>query len=125
MRPLVYVPLDAFPLNQAGKIDRGALPDAATVLQEVSDANAIAFEEPATDQEREMAGLWEAVLKVPVGATTPFIAYGGHSLTALQLCNKVYDTFRKRPDLLFLTSEDCTVRSLVARMSSGDTGEEQ
>merc|ERR1719171_2287441 len=37
MHPLVYVPLDAFPLNQAGKIDRGALPDAAAVLQEVSD----------------------------------------------------------------------------------------
>merc|ERR1712176_1417885 len=38
MRPLVYVTLDAFPPNQAGKIDRGALPDAAMVLQEVSDA---------------------------------------------------------------------------------------
>ena len=43
------------------------------------------------------------------------MAYGGHSLTAVQLCSAVVAEFGKRPDLLFLTSADCTVRELLKK----------
>jgi len=54
---------------------------------------------------------------------TPFIAYGGHSLTALQLCTRVFAAFGKRPDLGFLMSDDCTVRALLNKMNA-ETGED-
>lgn len=124
MRPVVYIPLDTFPKNAAGKVDRAALPDARKILEQVSDAAAIAYEPPVTEDEVTMVGIWEKVLKgVQVGVNTPFIAYGGHSLTAIQLCSRVLAEFGQRPDLVFLTSEDCTVRALLRKIRSGD-GEE-
>ena len=69
--------------------------------------------EPATDQERKMVEIWEKVLQGrQEGVNTPFVACGGHSLTAVQLCSTVVAEFGKRPDLLLLTSADCTVRKL-------------
>merc|ERR1712135_98943 len=66
--------------------------------------------------ERKMVEIWEKVLQGrQVGVNTPFVAYGGHSLTAVQLCSAVVAEFGKRPDLLFLTSADCTVRELLKK----------
>jgi len=125
MRPAVYVPLDAFPKNAAGKTDRAALPDARKVLEQVLDAAAIAYEPPATEEEKRMADIWQEVLKgAQVGVSTPFIAYGGHSLTAIQLCSKVLAGFGQRPDLVFLTSEDCTVRALLDKLRGAAAGDE-
>eukprot|EP00930_Biecheleria_cincta_P078885 TRINITY_DN664_c0_g1_i6.p1 TRINITY_DN664_c0_g1~~TRINITY_DN664_c0_g1_i6.p1 ORF type:complete len:1569 (-),score=306.79 TRINITY_DN664_c0_g1_i6:3-4382(-) len=120
MRPLVYVGLEEFPKNQAGKTDRGKLPDARAVLDKVSDAAVLAFEEPRTDDEKAMARLWEDVLKVTVSASTPFLAYGANSLVALNLCGRVLNFFGKRPDLAFLMSEDCTVRALVRKLRADE-----
>mmetsp|Transcript_49844 Transcript_49844/g.116280 ORF Transcript_49844/g.116280 Transcript_49844/m.116280 type:complete len:1480 (-) Transcript_49844:74-4513(-) len=116
MRPAVYIPLQAFPKNTAGKIDRAALPDAAVAFEEIANVNSAEYEPPATDEERQMVAVWEKVLKVQVGVLTPFVAYGGHSLTAVQLCSSVNATFDRRPDLVFLMSEDCTVRALLAKL---------
>lgn len=117
MQPSVYIMMDAFPKNTAGKTDRNALPNANEALQQLSDASLIAFELPSTEEEKKMVRVWESVLKVSVGVTTPFVAYGGHSLTALQLCSKIFAEFGKRPDLAFLTSDDCSVRQLLAKMN--------
>eukprot|EP00931_Biecheleriopsis_adriatica_P031383 TRINITY_DN18408_c0_g1_i2.p1 TRINITY_DN18408_c0_g1~~TRINITY_DN18408_c0_g1_i2.p1 ORF type:complete len:1482 (+),score=319.04 TRINITY_DN18408_c0_g1_i2:56-4501(+) len=127
MRPSVYIAMDAFPKNAAGKVDRGALPDANEIFMQVSDATTIAYEAPATDDERSMVHIWESVLKVAVGVNTPFTSYGGHSLTALQLCTKILSAFGKRPEIAFLTSEDCTVRALLSKMKDGgsDAKDEQ
>ena len=76
--------LRSFPKNAAGKIDRGALPDAAEALQAIS-AHTHDYEPPATEDEKKMVEIWEKVLKIQVGVLTPFVAYGGHSLTAVQL----------------------------------------
>ena len=48
---------------------------------------------------------------------TPFVAFGDHSLTAVQLCSAVVAEFGKRPDLLFLTSADFTVRELLKSLN--------
>ena len=115
MRPAVYIPMDAFPKNAAGKIDRAALPDASEALQAISTHN---YEPPATEEEKTMVYIWEKVLKIQVGVLTPFVAYGGHSLTAVQLCSRVNAAFHCRPDLVFLMSEDCTVRALLEKLRS-------
>ena len=115
MRPAVYIPMDVFPKNAAGKIDRAALPDASEALQAISTHN---YEPPATEEENTMVDIWEKVLKIQVGVLTPFVAYGGHSLTAVQLCSRVNAAFHCRPDLVFLMSEDCTVRALLEKLRS-------
>ncbi|CAE7907072.1 grsB, partial [Symbiodinium microadriaticum] len=112
MRPSVYIPLEAFPKNAAGKIDRAALPDAVKAFEEISTTAAAEYEPPSTEEEKTMVEIWEKVLKVQVGVLTPFVAYGGHSLTAVQLCSSVNAAFNQRPDLVYLMSEDCTVRAL-------------
>ncbi|CAJ1425077.1 unnamed protein product [Effrenium voratum] len=121
MRPAVYIPLEAFPKTSAGKIDRAALPDAVEAFQEVSVVTE-AYAAPETEEERRMVEIWEKVLKSPgqVGVRTPFVAYGGHSLTAVQLCSGISGAFGQRPDLAFLMSEDCTVRALLAKLQAGD-----
>jgi len=111
----------SFPKNAAGKIDRGALPDAAEALQAIS-AHTENYEPPATEDEKKMVEIWEKVLKVQVGVLTPFVAYGGHSLTAVQLCSRVNAAFNRRPDLVFLMSEDCTVRALLGKLSGDGSG---
>lgn len=121
MRPSVYIPMESFPKNAAGKIDRGALPDAAEALQAIS-AHTENYEPPATEDEKKMVEIWEKVLKVQVGVLTPFVAYGGHSLTAVQLCSRVNAAFNRRPDLVFLMSEDCTVRALLGKLSGDGSG---
>eukprot|EP00930_Biecheleria_cincta_P078882 TRINITY_DN664_c0_g1_i3.p1 TRINITY_DN664_c0_g1~~TRINITY_DN664_c0_g1_i3.p1 ORF type:complete len:1566 (-),score=317.40 TRINITY_DN664_c0_g1_i3:113-4483(-) len=120
MRPLVYVALEEFPKNQAGKTDRGKLPDAKAVLDKVSDAASLAFEVPQTEDEKMMAKLWEEVLKVPVSASAPFLAYGANSLVALNLCGKIFSAFGARPDLAFLMSDDCTVAALVRKLRANE-----
>lgn len=121
MQPAVFITVNSFPKNAAGKTDRSALPDAQQVFLQVSDATEIDYEAPATQEEKRMAQIWESVLKVSVGVSTPFIAYGGHSLTALQLNSKILTGFGKRPELAFLTSEDCTVRALLQQLSATDS----
>lgn len=118
MRPSVYIPLEAFPKNAAGKIDRAALPDAVKAFEEISTTAAAEYEPPSTEEEQTMVEIWEKVLKVQVGVLTPFVAYGGHSLTAVQLCSSVNAAFNQRPDLVYLMSEDCTVRALLAKLRS-------
>ena len=113
--------LRSFPKNAAGKIDRGALPDAAEALQAIS-AHTHDYEPAATEDEKKMVEIWEKVLKVQVGVLTPFVAYGGHSLTAVQLCSRVNAAFDRRPDLVFLMSEDCTVRALLGKLSGDRNG---
>jgi surfactin synthase thioesterase subunit len=117
MRPAVYIPLESFPKNAAGKTDRAALPDPAKILEQISDAALIAYEAPLTEDEHLMVEVWEKVLKTaPVGVSTPFVAYGGHSLTAIQLCSGILAKFGQRADIVFLTSENCTVRALLRRL---------
>mmetsp|Transcript_118028 Transcript_118028/g.378332 ORF Transcript_118028/g.378332 Transcript_118028/m.378332 type:complete len:1518 (+) Transcript_118028:176-4729(+) len=123
MRPAVYIVLDTFPKNAAGKTDRSKLPDANTIMEQVSDVASFSYEPPSTEEECKMVAIWEKVFHGrQVGVNTPFVAYGGHSLTAVQLCSSIFAEFGFRPDLLFLTSADCTIRELLKKFKQGVSG---
>ena len=82
MVPTVVVPLDRLPLSNAGKIERGRLPD--------PDLDALAdtagYVEPGTATEQSVAAAVAEVLGVHrVGAEDDFFERGGHSLAATRL----------------------------------------
>jgi aryl carrier-like protein len=80
------IPIDFLPLTPSGKVDRKALPDAATI-----DLGARReYVPPRTEVEREIAEIWQELLGLEqVGATDDFFALGGHSLLATQMITRV------------------------------------
>jgi amino acid adenylation domain-containing protein len=83
--PAAVVPLDAFPLNPNGKVDRGALPVPAFDAR----AEGVA---PRTETEVALAAVWAEVLRVDrVYADDAFFDLGGQSLLAAQVAARVRD----------------------------------
>jgi amino acid adenylation domain-containing protein len=83
--PAAVVPLERFPLNPNGKVDRPALPAPAAARR----ADGVA---PRTDTEVALAAVWAEVLRVePVFADDDFYALGGQSLLAAQVTARVRD----------------------------------
>ncbi|WP_061295926.1 non-ribosomal peptide synthetase/MFS transporter [Herbidospora cretacea] len=81
MVPARYVWLDRLPLKSHGKVDRGALPDPAAVVEPTAE-----FTDPETELEELVAGIWAAVLGLErVSVTDDFFDLGGHSLLAMQV----------------------------------------
>lgn len=79
MVPAGYVVIDEIPITTHGKIDRRALPEPEL-------DSAIAFREPATPTEHQVAGLFAELLERDrVGADDSFFDLGGHSLLATKL----------------------------------------
>jgi len=84
MVPSVVVVLPVLPLTRTGKVDRRALP----VPEDLSASRA--HREPATATEKEIAAIWQAVLRLErVGATENFFDLGGHSLLATQVVARI------------------------------------
>lgn len=49
-----------------------------------------AYEEPATDTEKQIAAIWREVLRVDqVGSKDGFLSLGGHSLAAMQIVRRI------------------------------------
>jgi len=83
--PTAVVPLDAFPLNPNGKVDRAALP--APARDERAEGVA-----PRTSTEATLAEVWAEVLRLErVYADDDFYALGGQSLLAAQVAARVRD----------------------------------
>jgi hypothetical protein len=85
MVPSVFVPMDALPLTDNGKLDRKALPaprrDAFATL---------AYEAPRGEVEEALAQIWAEVLEVErVGRHDHFFDLGGHSLLVLRVIARV------------------------------------
>ncbi|MDO9520173.1 MAG: amino acid adenylation domain-containing protein [Pseudohongiella sp.] len=77
--------LDVFPLSSAGKIDRAALLEFASVHARSPEAGFVA---PVTEAERILAQAWLRVLKTGVvGRYDDFFALGGDSIKALEVIN--------------------------------------
>jgi amino acid adenylation domain-containing protein len=92
MVPDAFVLLDAMPQLPNGKLNRRALLEARGELQQTG-----AYEAPASDTERTLAGIWATVVDAAVeriGRQTHFFDIGGHSLSAMRVLARIKDTFR-------------------------------
>jgi amino acid adenylation domain-containing protein len=87
MIPASFVRLDELPLTANGKTDRralGALPPPEAPTRQES------FVPPRDELERQLARVWEEVLRVqPVGVRDDFFDLGGHSLLATRVVGHV------------------------------------
>lgn len=117
MIPARFVLLDALPLNENNKVDRRALPD-------VPDAEPTREDVPRTELERQIAESFAAVLGLAtVGVHDDFFAYGGHSLLALKLADRVRRVTSRTVPLRALF-EARTVSSLCSLLEAGGAAPE-
>ncbi|TRX31190.1 amino acid adenylation domain-containing protein [Flavobacterium sp. ZT3R18] len=86
MIPTHFVVLDAIPLISNGKIDVKSLPKPKTInIKE-------AVQLPTTDEEKEIAAIWQELLRLDqVDVTVSFFELGGHSLLANQFISSLRD----------------------------------
>ncbi|MFG1811492.1 amino acid adenylation domain-containing protein [Streptomyces sp. NPDC049040] len=83
MVPGIVVALPALPLTANGKVDTAALPAPAAADEAV-------FEEPRTDAEKLVAGIFAELLQAGrVGALDDFFSLGGHSLMAVRAIGRL------------------------------------
>ena len=89
MVPATFVALATLPLTPNGKIDRRALPAPEEAAPKTRrDAG------PTTPVERELTVIWQEILgRERVGAHESLFDLGGNSLAAIQLVNRVSETF--------------------------------
>jgi non-ribosomal peptide synthetase-like protein len=123
MVPAYIETLDAIPVLASGKADRKALPEPASRRIAVRAGD---YVEPATDLERRIASMWEAVFgqeKISVTADF-FLDLGGHSMFAARVVSRL----RERPEFRRLSIADLygnpTIRSLAAFVEQSAAQEE-
>jgi amino acid adenylation domain-containing protein len=86
MVPTAYVMLEKFPLTTNGKIDRKALPSPTGLRPELESA----YVAPATEIERTIASIWQAVLRLEkIGIHDNFFEVGGYSLLAIRVISRI------------------------------------
>lgn len=108
--------LDAFPVNESGKVDRGALQQAIT-----AGVISAPVSSPATDTERRLLAIWEDLLPDrQLGTDDDFFDVGGHSLKAAQLTNRIRGAFG-RPDVgVVEVFEHPTIRSMAHHLDRAE-----
>jgi acyl carrier protein len=90
MLPAIFVKIDVLPLNNSGKVDRGALPapSPANTLRDTT------FAAPRTPIEERIAAILSSLLDLgQVSVDDNFFLLGGHSLLGTQLIARVRDAF--------------------------------
>ena len=89
MVPTLFITLDAIPLNRNGKVDKHRLPNPEEywVAKE--------YVAPRSEIEREIAEIWQSVLKVDqISVVDSFFDVGGHSLLAVQIVSRVKEKYQ-------------------------------
>ncbi len=113
MHPALYVPMDEFPLNTNGKIDRKLLPipsEQHVILEEAEAA--------ITDRESQIAELFEEILGLSrVSVDRDFFSLGGDSARVLALRRRIQQTFGVELPLNVLF-ESASVRDLAKMLDS-------
>ncbi|MFH0344255.1 MAG: amino acid adenylation domain-containing protein, partial [Chromatiales bacterium] len=90
MIPSTFVALDRLPMTSSGKISYRELP----IPDDAHASVGLAFVAPRTPNERTLAGIFAAVLKLEkVGIHDNFFDLGGHSLLATQVISRVRKAF--------------------------------
>ncbi|MFD9417486.1 amino acid adenylation domain-containing protein [Streptomyces goshikiensis] len=89
MVPLLFMEIDAVPLNRNGKVDRRALPapDLSSVVA------AAGHRAPRDPVETRINEIWTALLGVDAGIHGNFFQMGGNSLLAVRLISRIQDEF--------------------------------
>ena len=100
MVPSYLIPLEAFPLNISGKIDRTRLPMPQAETAEAAPSGGL------DALERQVQAAWAEVLGMTADAIGPrshFFHLGGHSLLVVQVCLRLSERLGKqvRPKQLF------------------------
>ncbi len=115
MLPASFSIVDEIPLTPNGKIDRKRLPkpeQSADLF--VSDREIVL---PQTKLQRKLLDIWQALLPhVQLSIEDDFFTIGGHSLMAVQMMNKIEETFGQRLPLAVLFS-DSSIEKLSKHLS--------
>jgi amino acid adenylation domain-containing protein len=114
MIPALFVPVDALPRTENGKLDRGSLPEPDSARPELETP----FVAPRDETEERVATIFAEVLRLDrVGANDDFFELGGDSLAAVGALLHVTEAYGKElsaADLL----EAPTPAGLAARIRS-------
>jgi amino acid adenylation domain-containing protein/FkbH-like protein len=85
MVPSAFVLLERFPLTANGKLDRRTLPAPGSAAY-----TSRQYEAPRSDVEENLAGIWQALLRVErVGRQDNFFELGGHSMLIVQMMERL------------------------------------
>ncbi len=112
MIPTYFIQVEKIPLTPNGKIDSNALPEAELLVKK--DKLII----PRDKMEQEVAEIWCNVLEVEmdrVGIDISFFEYGGFSLKATQLINKIHKKFNAKISLIEMFKNP-TIRGLTENL---------
>jgi len=109
MMPYGFKIIDAFPLNPSGKVDRKRLPE---INADPSDREA-AYVPPQTGLERNIASVWQDVLKIEiVGLDDNFFDLGGHSLLMTKAHMQLQELLKREFTIIDMFSHP-TIRSMA------------
>ncbi|WP_160716866.1 non-ribosomal peptide synthetase [Chitinophaga solisilvae] len=96
MVPAHIIPLEDFPLNANGKLDKTALPRAESMTQDMHTA----YEGPRNETDEKIIAIWEAILdRSRIGIKDNFFDLGGHSLKATRVISRVQESFGIKIDM--------------------------
>lgn len=119
--------LDAMPVTGAGEVDLQAL---QRMIADSRSAEQRREEQPRTDVEERIAGIWREVLRIQrLGIHDGFFQLGGNSLTATQVLSRVRQAFQVKLDIRDLF-EHATIAELatlvqtrqIRQTTDADTG---
>ena len=113
MRPSLYMPMTAMPLNANGKIDRGALPEPVLRFGAAGpDSSAW------SPMEKMVSEVWAGVLEGEVGLDENFFDAGGTSLSLIAVRAGLQERLGRSIAVTWMF-ECTTVRALAKRLEDG------
>ncbi|HVI44818.1 MAG TPA: non-ribosomal peptide synthase/polyketide synthase [Chitinophaga sp.] len=122
MLPALLIPMDKFPLNTSGKVDRKALPepDATTLLTNE-------FIAPRNTTEETLASIWQELLGVSrIGIYDNFFELGGDSIITIQVVSRAKRAgYELQPRDLFQHQTLAALSALLASRTDAVSTAEQ
>ena len=89
MVPLLWVPMESFPVTPSGKINRSALPD-----PDISALLQNNYAAPVNETETVLVEIWQSLLGIErIGIHDNFFILGGHSLLLIKLVSVIKKRF--------------------------------